>query len=724
MRKRSKLTISLVPVAAIALSLVVNIATNNLPSKLRPPTWAVWATLAVLAAVVVSAEIRSARHLDNETTTDTPDNASLLGATAVLARAVRDQWRAEAAIRSLNQPEPIKVRWSSTERPVAAPPSSVLGAAAPAGRPLRLHLRGDVIQIVELFDRLPRRQLVILGAPGAGKSVMALLLTLKILSIREEDSPVPVLLSLSSWDPTREHLLVWIARRVMEDYPGLANADLYGRNAPQRLLSEDKVIPVLDGLDEIPSELRAESISGIAQAFELGQPFIITCRAEEYEEAIVAAGHVLGYAAVVEILPIDIEQAITYLSSLGPASQVRWEPIFVKLRQDPGGPIAMALSTPLNVWLARIAYSDVGSRPEELLDSNRFDSREAIEDHLLDKFIPAVYRARPPAPGDRKRMHVGSQDADRWLKFLARSLSRDSTVARRGLASGDQTDIAWWRLYQTLPILELGLAAFFVAGSLITAPIVLALEVTSLLTARRLLAGCICMGIVLFAGVMVVVRLWPPPPGRIQIRLPRRGQLPGNLRTGLAYGTLASITAALAAGLGALLLKGPTVALRFGLVSGLLAGAVIFIVAIFNGPIDTVRASSPELVFKGDRAVSIAGAALTAPAVGLTTWLLIRNIGESIGAALSAAAGVSIAMSSWGWYLVVIIWLFFRKQLPLRFMKFSIDAYGRGVLRRAGAVYQFRHARLQARLADTFLDRSFSEPDRMSGGQESNTKYK
>jgi hypothetical protein len=34
-------------------------------------------------------------------------------------------------------------------------------------------------------------------------------------------------------------------------------------------------------------------------------------------------------------------------------------------------------------------------------------------------------------------------------------------------------------------------------------------------------------------------------------------------------------------------------------------------------------------------------------------------------------------------------------------MAFLDDAYRRGVLRRAGAVYQFRHARLQDRLAAT-----------------------
>jgi hypothetical protein len=709
MHKRSRLTIALVTAAAIALSIVTNIATNSMPHRFRPPIWSVWITLAVLAVLVVAAEARSSRHHSEIEATKTPGDADLSDAAAVLARAVREQWHAEAVVRSLNEPEPIRVRWSSTARPIAASPSSILGPAAPEGRILRLHLRGDVTQVVEMFRRLPRHQLVILGAPGAGKSALALLFTLKILATREEGAPVPLLLSLSSWDPRREYFLVWIARRIVEDYPGLANADLYGQKAPWRLVSEGRIIPILDGLDEIPSELRGESISGIGQTFGPGQPFVITCRIEEYEKAIEDAGQVLGSAAVVEILPIDNSQIISYLSGLGPVSQARWEPIFARLREDPNGPIAMALSTPLTVWLARIAYSDIDGRPEELLDDRLFSSREAIEDHLLDKFIPAVYRFRPPGPGDRARMRVSPNDAERWLKFLARSLSGDSKAARRGLATGDQTDIAWWRVYQTVPPFELGLAAFLIVGPMIILPLFLTLGITSQLTIRRLLALGICIGIVLCAGVAVIVKLWPPPPGRIQIRFPKRGQLPGNLQTAILYGSLAAATASVAASLGALVLKGYEEALRFGFECGFLAGAVVFLVAVLNGPVDTVKASSPELILKGDRAVSVAAGVLTAPAVGLTAWILLKNTGESIGAAASSAIGVSIAMSSWGWFFVATIWLWLRRRLPLNLMKFWLDAYGRGVLRLAGAVYQFRHARLQGRLADSRSDELKSE---------------
>jgi hypothetical protein len=40
-----------------------------------------------------------------------------------------------------------------------------------------------------------------------------------------------------------------------------------------------------------------------------------------------------------------------------------------------------------------------------------------------------------------------------------------------------------------------------------------------------------------------------------------------------------------------------------------------------------------------------------------------------------------------------------RRSTPLRLMPCLEDAHRRGVLRQAGAVYQFRHARLQQRLA-------------------------
>jgi hypothetical protein len=53
---------------------------------------------------------------------------------------------------------------------------------------------------------------------------------------------------------------------------------------------------------------------------------------------------------------------------------------------------------------------------------------------------------------------------------------------------------------------------------------------------------------------------------------------------------------------------------------------------------------------------------------------------------------------AWGVYTVTRLWLALRRQLPLHLMCFLEDAHRRGILRQAGATYQFRHPRLQERL--------------------------
>ena len=44
--------------------------------------------------------------------------------------------------------------------------------------------------------------------------------------------------------------------------------------------------------------------------------------------------------------------------------------------------------------------------------------------------------------------------------------------------------------------------------------------------------------------------------------------------------------------------------------------------------------------------------------------------------------------------------LFATRRMPWRLMPFLVDAHARGALRQVGAVYEFRHIRLQERLAD------------------------
>ncbi|WP_394618876.1 DMT family transporter [Lentzea sp. JNUCC 0626] len=71
------------------------------------------------------------------------------------------------------------------------------------------------------------------------------------------------------------------------------------------------------------------------------------------------------------------------------------------------------------------------------------------------------------------------------------------------------------------------------------------------------------------------------------------------------------------------------------------------------------------------------------------------------GGLFGLAVGLSVCLSrAWGAFGCTRLWLAACGHIPVRFMTFLDDAHRRGVLRQVGAVYQFRHARLQERLAD------------------------
>ena len=71
---------------------------------------------------------------------------------------------------------------------------------------------------------------------------------------------------------------------------------------------------------------------------------------------------------------------------------------------------------------------------------------------------------------------------------------------------------------------------------------------------------------------------------------------------------------------------------------------------------------------------------------------IILGVGAGVGFLLLAGA--------WGrWFILVRFWLCLRRQVPWRVGTFLEDAHRRGALRQSGAVYQFRHVRIQHHLA-------------------------
>ncbi|MEU2731490.1 hypothetical protein ABZ650_27580 [Streptomyces griseoviridis] len=77
-------------------------------------------------------------------------------------------------------------------------------------------------------------------------------------------------------------------------------------------------------------------------------------------------------------------------------------------------------------------------------------------------------------------------------------------------------------------------------------------------------------------------------------------------------------------------------------------------------------------------------------------WGGLVHLGTQLWLPLGTAA---LALSAWGRFVVARVWLAGTGRLPWRLMRFLEDAHRRGVLRRSGASFEFRHLRLQTHLA-------------------------
>ena len=346
------------------------------------------------------------------------------------------QWQQESSARQLRDPMPLAVRWTPSRPEVADDREAVRG---------RVSGQTDKIdRIVADFRRLPKRRLAVLGPPGSGKTTLVVLIALRLLEDPRPSEPVPLVLSLSSWDPDREELQRWVERRIAQDYPDLRDIAVYGATAIQDLVNGHLVLPIFDGLDELPRTRRAAAVTAINRAMSEGLSVVVTCRTAEYQSAM-EIGEVLKGTAVVEPDPLQAREAIDFLRSTGKRGTrpQRWQPVFDQIRQR-DTPLASALATPLMVSLARLVYASADTDPGELVDAHRFPDRESIQDHLLDALIPAL-----AAPIDRAHRPVRHRDptlnpdqAQQWLSFLACHMDRLGTY-----------DLAWWHLQTAVPAL-------------------------------------------------------------------------------------------------------------------------------------------------------------------------------------------------------------------------------------------------------------------------------
>ncbi|MFG2784746.1 NACHT domain-containing protein [Streptomyces prunicolor] len=371
-------------------------------------------------------------------------------AAQVLARLVRRQWQDEAVLRQLFDPAPLLVLWTDCPLPDVSDHRQLIGDPVTC--------RADAAQdLAVAFRSLPRRRLVALGPAGSGKTTLAVLLTLALLGDRDANEPVPVLLSLASFDPSRESVQAWLRRQIAADYPVLADVETFGPSAIEDLLAEDRILPVLDALDERPEPGRAAVLTALNDTLDPRTPLVLTCRTDDYATAVADAGVLAGSAAIAPS-PVRPGDALALLRLATPPGlrQHSWDELADHLERSPQGPAAQALSNPLMVTLARSIYADAPGNPAELTDASRFPDSSIVERHLLNDFLPTLYaRAQQRDPASRR---WAPERAHRYFTYLASRLENHGTY-----------DLVWWQLYAWVPALARASTRSLIWGAAATA---------------------------------------------------------------------------------------------------------------------------------------------------------------------------------------------------------------------------------------------------------------
>ncbi|MEU9851800.1 hypothetical protein [Streptomyces sp. NPDC047974] len=553
--------------------------------------------------------------------------------------------------------------------------------------------QGRLSELTVLYGRLSPPRMVITGAEvtddaGTGKSLAALSMVLDLARDRQPGQAVALRLAATSW--TGQDLEEWLVRHVVDVFG-------VGRGTARRLVEARLVLPVVDGVDELdppgtaPYSSRAAALVRLLNDWQHGtQPaaVVVTCRRGVHDGLVGAEAH-LRAAAVVRLAPVDAEQGRGFLRTTVADTEAglsRWQPVLDALAGSSGGartPQAPAeaaarlrdvLATPWRLSLATAVYQERAPDgryrrdPAELLP---LAASGTLRHHLLDLYVPAALTARgdgavdPHGPA-RSRLAVLASYLDDnrgGRQAEGRTLSATDLVlpelwpmvgARRTKRAIRGACLAWAAAVEVVVVIRAAVTSWDQLG----------------LSFLPLFA-------VLFA---FVPDLWEGE-DRMLLR-PRRFAL------GCALGSVPVVLIGLLVPTMGSTADWVVPAAAFGLMTGGALGIAV---------VPDERRDGPRALIRSD----------------VVTWLLflgdLMAVFGLLGYGAAGGRGVLLALPPLAVfgplvfhtlsfrYLVFLVMA--RDVLPWRLGRFLHACHQAGILRTAGAAYQFRHHELQDHLA-------------------------
>lgn len=278
----------------------------------------------------------------------------------------------------------------------------------------------DGQSVYELFrQRTVGGKLLILGEPGSGKTTTLLDLARQLIRAAQDDpdAPIPVLFNLSSWAGVTaasktDTIGQWMVGELKLKY-GVS------QKLGEEWLAKRKLLPLLDGLDEVAAGRQADCLHGInrfLQGETAAATLAVCCREEEYNQLVDVAGDRLHLNGAICLKPLSNEQVESYLVGLGCGEL--WQTV----RSD--AELLGLIQTPL--WLS---LSVLAQQALDLAAWGREPSLEKRRDQLLDAYVGRMLHDAPvgsKAYEGKGLTEPSARQTRVWLVWLAQRLQEAS----------------------------------------------------------------------------------------------------------------------------------------------------------------------------------------------------------------------------------------------------------------------------------------------------------
>lgn len=248
-------------------------------------------------------------------------------------------------------------------------------------------------------------ELLILGKPGSGKTILLLQLAEYLLAKAQDEptQPIPVVFNLSSWASKQDPLERWLIDELYRSYA-------VPRKTAEQMLEHQQLTLLMDGLDEVAENVRDDCVEhiNVYRTQNIGVDIAVCSRIADYERLT----QQLDLNGAILLQDLSEEQIRAYLT--GQSFAGIWD---LLANEEVARNMA---NTPFLLNTMKTTYQDIpytGSPHNHLKLED--GSERARRNHLFDRNIKQRLKGQTEYPSDRTSY---------YLKWLAWQMLKHNTT--------------------------------------------------------------------------------------------------------------------------------------------------------------------------------------------------------------------------------------------------------------------------------------------------------